>query len=220
MTRIATVLTVLFALITAACVAFGAYFSYVTLLSANRAAVEERFTVTAARVATTAELANSLGIAVASQHTLEELVAREAGLDAAVRSIDVADEHGQIVFSSDAARQGTTLPPRAAAMVSRRIENDIGATIGRVAVSYDPAVLQRDAAQLAADIRVFAVPAVLLAALATGLAGLLIAGNVGRALRNAGNPARWPASAQAALGRLDRAHAAALVGAPAAGEAK
>ncbi|OYZ92450.1 MAG: hypothetical protein B7Y01_01745, partial [Xanthobacter sp. 17-67-6] len=72
-------LIALFAMIAAACVAFGAYFSYVTLQNAHRNAVEARFSITAERIAATAQFAASLGIALPAQTTLSELVAREAG---------------------------------------------------------------------------------------------------------------------------------------------
>lgn len=220
MKRIASVLTLVFALITAACVTFGAYFSYVTLLGADRATLEERFAVTALRVSSTAELASSLGISLNDQSTLADLVQREAVLDRAVRSIDVSDERGRVIFSSDPAREGTTLPDRSPATVRRFIENDIGTRIGRVSVTYDPAVLQRDAERLATDIRTYAVPAVILAALITLLAGALVLRGVQRALRHGGNAAAWPSAAQDALARVDTAHAAAFVGPTPAGETR
>ncbi len=209
MTRTTAVLIGLFALIAAACVAFGAYFSYATLLNANRAAVEARFAITAQRIAGTAELASSLGIGLSSQQTLTELLQREARIDPAVTTIDVADEHDLVLFSSDPKRIGHGDSARAAATVARVIENDIGKRIGWVVVHYNPGVLAEGAEALARDLRVIALPTLAAAALATVAVGLLLAAGLKRAVRRAADPASWPAPARAALASADAAYAAA-----------
>ncbi len=209
MTRTTAVLIGLFAMIAAACVAFGAYFSYATLLNANRAAVEARFAITAQRVAATAELASSLGIALQAQQTLGDLLQREARIDAVVTTIDVTDEHDLVLFSSNPQRIGNTDPGRAPATVARPIENDIGKRIGKVVVHYNPAVLAQGAEALAEDLRGIAVPTLAAAALATVAVGLLLAAGLKRAVRRAADPASWPAAARAALASAEAAHAAA-----------
>ncbi len=209
MTRTTAALIVLFAVIAAACVAFGAYFSYATLLNANRAAVEARFAITAQRIAGTAELASSLGISLPAQQTLSDLLRREARIDPAVQSIDVADEHGLVLFSSDPARVGTVEAGRPPATVVRPIENDIGARIGRTVVHYNAAVLVAGAEALASDLRVIAVPTLGAAAFATIAVGLLLAAGLNRAVHRAADPAFWPPAARAALASADAAYAAA-----------
>lgn len=209
MTRTTAVLIGLFAMIAAACVAFGAYFSYATLLNANRAAVEARFAITAARVAGTAELASSLGIGLQAQQTLADLLQREARIDPVVTTIDVTDEHDQVLFSSNPRRIGDIDPGRAPATVARPIENDIGKRIGKVVVHYNPVVLAQGGEALAEDLRVIAVPTLAAAALATIAVGLLLAAGLKRAVHRASDPASWPAAARAALARAEAAHAAA-----------
>ncbi|MGU3494995.1 hypothetical protein ACLBXM_13210 [Xanthobacteraceae bacterium A53D] len=212
MTRTTFVLIGLFAMIAAACVAFGAYFAYATLLTANRSAVEQRFAITAQRIGMTAELANGLGIALPAQTTLADLIRREQRIDPAIRIIDVTDERGQVLFSTDPARAGRIEAARPPDSVSRVMENDLEARIGRVIVHYDPVVLARGAEALAEDLRVIAVPTLAAAALATIMVGLLLAALLRRSVRRASDPVSWPQPALAALASVDAAHAAALTG--------
>lgn len=214
MIRISLGLILLFAAIAAACVAFGAYFSYVTLQTAHRKAIEARFSVTASRIAGSAETAASLGIALPAQQPLADLVRREARLDAAILSIDVTDERGRILFSSDPDRIGTADTARMASTVSRGIENDLAAIIGRIVVRYDPVTLAEGEASLAVDLRAIAMPALVGAGLATIAIGLLLASGLGRAARRAADPARWPPAARAALQEAEALHAA-IIDAPA-----
>lgn len=208
MIRTSLGLIVLFAIIAAACVAFGAYFSYVTLQTAHRKAVETRFGVTAERIAGSAQTAASLGIALPAQTTLSDLTHREARLDGTILSIDVIDSHDKILFSSDSARIADRETGRAANAVSRRIENDLAATIGRVVVRYNPQTLAAGEAALASELQAIAMPTLLGSALATVLIGLLLAAGLGRAARRAADPAQWPRAARSALAEADAAHAA------------
>lgn len=198
MTRTTLWLIALFALIAAACVAFGAYFSYVTLLNAHRSAIEARFAITVERLAGTAQRAASLGIALPAQTTLGEYLRREAEIEPAITSIDVADDHGTVLFSSDPKRVGLVeaQPQRS---VSHRITNDIDATIGRVELHYDSKVLAAGSAALEKDLTVIAIPTLAAAFLATILIGLLLALGLRRAARRAAEPASWPPAAKAAF---------------------
>ena len=210
MTRITLGLIALFALIAAACVAFGAYFSYVTLLNAHGEAIRARFALTAGQVASTAELASSLGIALPAQSTLSAYLAREGSGARDIRSIDVADEKGAILFSSDPARVGRATAPDPAGGAVRSVErpilNDLGEAIGRVRVRYDAAVLAAGARALREDLLPVAVPAAGGAFLATIAIGLLLAAGLRRAARDAATPARWPAAARSALAAVEEAH--------------
>lgn len=206
MIRVSLGLILLFAAIAAACVAFGAYFSYVTLQTAHRKAIEARFTVTAARIAVSAETAASLGIALPAQQPLADLARREARLDPAILSIDVTDERGRILFSSDPDRIGRSDGPFMPGTVSRGIENDLAALIGRIEVRYDPATLAAGEETLAVDLRAIAMPALVAAGLATIATGLLLASSLGRAARRAADPARWPPAARAAMQEAEAIH--------------
>lgn len=206
MTRTTLWLIALFALIAAACVAFGAYFSYVTLLNAHRAAIEARFGITAERLAGTAERASSLGIALPAQATLADLLRREAEIEAAIASIDVVDERDVVLFSSDPGRVGQA-DPKVRSAVSRRITNDLGAAIGRVEVRYDPATLAAGSAALADDLSVIAIPTLAVACLATILVGLLLAMSLRRSALRAAEPAFWPPAARAAYEAVSQVHA-------------
>ncbi len=202
-------LIALFAMIAAACVAFGAYFSYVTLQNAHRSAVEARFSITAERIAATAQFAASLGIALPAQTTLSELVAREARLDPAVDSIDILDDRGTVLFSSLSTRVGAPAGALPHA-VGRRIENDLAAAIGRVVVRYDPASMEAGARALADDLRTIAIPTLIGAALATIAIGILLAADLKRAARRAAEPEKWPPAARTALAAAQAAHASVI----------
>lgn len=210
MTRTALWLIGVFALIAAACVAFGAYFSTVTLVNAYRSAVESRFAVTAERLAGVVERAASLGIALPAQATLPDLLGREARIEPALLSIDLLDERGVVVFSSDAARVGSAsekAPPHA---VHRAVLNDFNLPIGRVVMRYDPQVLAAGEEHLRADLWELAWPALAAACCATVAVGLLLAVALRRAALRAADPARWPAAARAALAEVNAAHAQAV----------
>ncbi|TCT07991.1 hypothetical protein [Aquabacter spiritensis] len=209
MIRTSLGLIVVFALIAAACVAFGAYFSYVTLQNAHRKAIEARFGVTAERIAGSVQSAAALGISLPAQTTLAALLRREARLDPTILSIDVTDDDAKILFSSDPARIGVAAGLRPTHAVSRRVENDLAATIGAVTVRYDSAALAAGAAALAHELRIIALPALIAAALATIAIGLLLAAGLRRAAHRAGDPASWPRAARAALAEAEAAHGAA-----------
>jgi len=196
----------LFAIIAAACVAFGAYFSFITLQNAHRKTVESGFAITAERIATTAQFAASLGIALPAQTTLAGLLRRESDLEDAIRRLDVTDKDGTVLFSSDPARAGVREPAAPAHAVSRRIENDLAAVIGHVVVHYDPAAMAKGAAALSEDLRFIALPTLLGAALATIVIGLLLAADLKRAVRRAADPATWPAAARSALASVQTVH--------------
>lgn len=210
MIRISLGLILVFALIAAACVAFGAYFSYVTLQTAHRKAIEARFNVTAARIAVSAETAASLGITLPAQAPLADLARREARLDPTIVSIDITDERNRVLFSSDPDRIGRADGARAPGTVSRAVENDLAAVIGRIVVRYDPATLAQGEAALSRDLTAIAMPALIGAGLATIAIGLLLANGLGRAARRAADPALWPPAARSALAEAEAAHAAAI----------
>lgn len=207
MTRTALWLIGVFALIAAACVAFGAYFSSVTLVNAYRSAVEARFAVTASRLAAVVERASSLGIALPAQATLPALLEREARIEPALQSIDLVDERGVVVFSSVASRVGAASEKKPPHSVRRVVLNDFDAPIGQVLLRYDPQVLAEGEGALQRDLWRIAWPALAGACLATIAIGLLLAVALRRAALKAADPARWPPAARAALAEAQSAHA-------------
>lgn len=205
MTRTTLGLIAVFALIAAACVAFGAYFSYVTLLNAHRSIIEARFGIAAERVADVAEQAASLGIALSAQNALGGILAREARSEPAISSIDLADERGGVLFSSDPARAGMS-ETAAGRSLSRPVRNDLGKSIGSVVVRYDPKILAAGATALGEDLWVIALPTLAGACIATLIIGLLLAAALRRAVQRAAEPALWPPAARAALSAAASAH--------------
>ncbi|MFS8035422.1 hypothetical protein ACI7BZ_00400 [Xanthobacter sp. AM11] len=205
MTRTTLGLIAVFALIAAACVAFGAYFSYVTLLNAHRSIIEARFGIAATRVAEVAEMADSLGIRLPAQATLVTMLEREARSEPAITSIDLVDERGSVLFSSSPGRAGTSEGALRRGL-SRPIRNDLGATIGQVVVRYDPQILAAGAQVLGADLTRIALPTLVAAGVATVLVGLLLAAGLRRAVRRAAQPDSWPPAAKAALVSATAAH--------------
>ncbi|MFG1244786.1 hypothetical protein V5F31_20660 [Xanthobacter sp. V7C-4] len=206
MARTTLGLIAVFALIAAACVAFGAYFSYVTLLNAHRSVIEARFGIAAERAADVAEQAASLGIALPAQSTLTSLLDREARVEPAIRSMDLADEHGIVLFSSDPARVGMAEAQDGGRGLTRPVRNDLNEVIGHVVVRYDPQILAAGAAALGEDLKVIALPALIGAGVATVVIGLLLAALLRRAVRRASDPRGWPPAARAALAAADSIH--------------
>lgn len=199
-------LIIVFALIAAACVAFGAYFSYVTLINAHRGVIEARCGIAAQRVVDVAEKAASLGIAIPAQQMLAAVLEREARVEDAIRSMDLTDERGIVLFSSERARVGLDTNSDSERGLSRPVRNDIGQTLGRVVVRYDTRILTNGATALAADLRRIALPTLLWAGLATLVIGLLLAALLQRAVRRAAEPQLWPPAARAALASVEAAH--------------
>ncbi len=199
-------LIIVFALIAAACVAFGAYFSYVTLINAHRSVIEARCGIAAQRVVDVVEKAASLGIALPAQQTLTAVLERESRVEDAIRSMDLTDEHGIVLFSSEPGRVGLDTGRDHERGLSRPVRNDIGQSLGRVVVRYDSAILTNGSAALAADLRRIALPTLLWAGAATLVIGLLLAALLQRAVRRAAEPRLWPPAARAALASVEEAH--------------
>ena len=191
-------LIAVFALIAAACVAFGAYFSFITLQNAHRQAVESRFAITAERIAQTAQFSAGLGIALPAQETLGAMLPREQRLDSAITTIDVADRKGQVLFSSDPSRLNLLTQQPLHHAISRPIDTDLGIVIGHVIVHYDTVILAAGDAALSARLRAIALPTLGAAALATILIGLLLAAALRRSARRAADPALWPPGGRSA----------------------
>ncbi|UDQ91438.1 MULTISPECIES: hypothetical protein [Xanthobacter] len=199
-------LIIVFALIAAACVAFGAYFSYVTLINAHRGVIEARCGIAAQRVVDVAEKAASLGIALPAQQALTAVLERETRVEDAIRSMDLTDEHGIVLYSSEPGRVGLDTTRDNERGLTRPVRNDIGQSLGRVVVRYDTKILTDGASALASDLRRISLPTLLWAGAATLVIGLLLAALLQRAVRRAAEPHLWPPAARAALASVEEAH--------------
>ncbi|QRG08559.1 hypothetical protein EZH22_09870 [Xanthobacter dioxanivorans] len=206
MTRTTLGLIAVFALIAAACVTFGAYFSYVTLLNAHKGIIEARFGIAARRVADVAEQAASFGIALPAQQALTDILAREARIEPALLSMDLVDEHGTVLFSSAPGRAGGHAAADGGGRVVAQVRDDLGRSIGSVVVRYDPHILAAGAAALFDGLKTVSLATLGGAFVATVLIGLLLAAALRRAVRRAAEPAMWPAAAKSALASVAAAH--------------
>ncbi len=175
-------LLALFAGIACLFMATGAFFAYDALRKVDQQAIESRFALALGRVVASAERAASYGIALPAQSTLSELLVREAELEPEIRSFDVRDEQGRVIFSNDAARLDprvvSTAPGDARAdglqHIARTIRDDLGHAIGMAEVRVDDSEQQASAQRLADALRERSWPALLLAGLGTLLGGLAL----------------------------------------------
>jgi predicted MFS family arabinose efflux permease len=119
----------------------GSYFTFNTLRKAERSAVESRFDLAAARVSAVVERASSYGLSLPSQVTLPDLLTREASLDPTIRSVDIVDGKGFVVFSSDRVRSGLDVTREKSFLVERLIRDDLGKALGKAQVRFDGTLL-------------------------------------------------------------------------------
>ncbi len=119
----------------------GSYFTFNTLRKAERSAVESRFDLAAARVSAVVERASSYGLGLPAQVTLTDLLTREASLDPTIRSFDVAEGTGIVIFSSDSARTGLDTSRDRSFLVERVIRDDLGKALGKAQVRFDGSLL-------------------------------------------------------------------------------
>src|SRR5690349_5953621 len=101
MLRLAVRTLPVFAIIIGFAVALAAYLNFSGVRTAYLDLTRARMDMIANAVGMDIVAANSLGISLPEQATLPELLSRQSGTDPSVRSIDVADSEGRILFSSD-----------------------------------------------------------------------------------------------------------------------
>lgn len=176
------ILLAVFVGLSCAFMATGAYFAYDALRKADQAAVDSRFALAVGRVVASVERAASYGITLPAQETLSELLMREAALEQEIRSIDVRDSQGRVLFSSDTARVGRVVVspvPRDTSVdglrhISSTIRDDLGQPIGIAEVLVDNSKQQASEQRLAEALRKRSWPALMLAGLGTLLGGLAL----------------------------------------------
>lgn len=155
-------------------VAGGAYLANATLAKAKAEAIASRFAIIAERVANSAEQAAAMGIAPGEQSVLEKTIGLEVKVDYAIKSLEVADAAGVVLFSSEPDRVGKTFKAQGEAMVSAMVRDDLDKPIARVDLRYNDASIVQSRARVGEVIFQSAWPAVLAACAATALLGLTL----------------------------------------------
>lgn len=168
----------LFAAIIGFSLVLGTYLSYSNVRGNYQAIIDSRIRVVADRLGVIVETAQSLGIPLAEQQTLAELLSRERGTIPLLLSIDVASAEGRVLFSSEPERVDTRLEPAAvddplAIHLHRRIINDFGLTTGAIRLRYDRRAIERRLDGLARDVMLDATPAIV-GGLVIGCGGILL----------------------------------------------
>ena len=152
-------------------VAGGAYLANATLAKAKAEAIASRFAIIAERVANSAEQAAAMGIAPGEQSVLEKTIGLEVKVDYAIKSLEVADAAGVVLFSSEPDRVGKTFKAQGEAMVSAMVRDDLDKPIARVDLRYNDSSIVQSRARVGEVIFQSAWPAVLAACVATALLG-------------------------------------------------
>lgn len=155
-------------------VAGGAYLANATLAKAKAEAIASRFAIIAERVASSAEQAAAMGIAPGEQSVLEKTIGLEVKVDYAIKSLEVADASGLVLFSSEPERVGKTFKPQGEAMVSAIVRDDLDKPIARVDLRYNDDSIVQSRARLGEVIFQAAWPAVIAACLSTAVLGTLL----------------------------------------------
>lgn len=165
----------LFAVIVGVAMALGAYMNYAGVRSAYLDQIQSRLQMVLDDVGVSAESAVSVGIPPAEQVTLAPLLARLAGADPLIVSLDVVAPDDTVLFSSDPERIGdpTTQGPGVAAL-DRPVRNDFGARVASVVLRYDRRTVEQSTDSFGAAVLADALPAGLLAALAASLAAFAV----------------------------------------------
>lgn len=155
-------------------VAGGAYLANATLAKAKAEAIASRFAIVAQRVANSAEQAAAMGIAPGEQSVLETTIGLEVKVDYAIKTLDVADAAGVVLFSSEPERVGKVFRASGEAIVSSIVRDDLDRPIARVDLRYNDSAIVQSRARVTEVIFQSAWPAVLAASLVTAVLGSLL----------------------------------------------
>ncbi len=209
--RLSLVLLFAIAAVVAAALALGAYLNYGSVKAAYLAQVDSRLHAIGKGIVDNIETSISFGIPLAGQETLGPLLKRELGIDPAIAAIDVLDAQGGILFSSDEARVGQTLPMVDAGGLRTNIAivNDFGGEAGSVRIVADMAILDGNLDGTAVAVRNAALYALLGALVMAGLSLLLLLSGAQRRAEEASHLAAGEDDPEAswAILEVDRAHA-------------
>lgn len=169
MTKVTTALALTVALVAAAAIALSAFLNYGAVRVSYKESLAQRFTIVTERVGEIIEKALSLGLPLAGQDTLAALLPREQAGDPLVVSLDVINDRGQVLFSSDPARVGTIVPDDEPQTphYRRDIATDFGVGAGAVILRASGKAIDDGLEQVAGELRQ--------TALLTSLAAMLLA---------------------------------------------
>lgn len=140
----------------------AAYMNFSGVRSAYFDLIRSRMAMIAEGIGNDISAANALGIGLAEQATLPNLLTLQASTDPLTLSIDVAADDGKIIFSSDAGRIGVPDAGGAdggAFRYEEHIVNDFDAPVGTVVIRFNRSAMDAEIEQLRFDILNGAVPA-------------------------------------------------------------
>lgn len=166
-----------FAVIVGFAMFLAAYMNFSGVRSAYLDLIRSRMSMMADGIGNDISAAHALGIRLTEQTTLPDLLARQAAADPLTLSIDVADDGGKVVFSSDGTRVGSPDGAGADTLAFRqeeRVVNDFGAPVGAVVIRLDRGAMDKEIDRLRLDIVNGAIPAGLAAVAAGCLICLLL----------------------------------------------
>lgn len=209
MTRLTLRTVPVFAGIIGFAIALAVYMNFSGVRTAYLDLIRARMAMTAGAVASDVTAAASLGIPLAEQTTLADLLARLAKSDPLTLSIDVAADDGRVAFSSDPGRVGAPGAAEYPIAFSHRedVMNDFGAPLGAVVVRLDRAAIDGAIARFRGDILGGAVPLGLAAVLAGCLLCLLMLTRLHRRARRAWSDGTIDGSIARVAGEVDRIEA-------------
>ncbi len=160
--------------------------------------VEQRLGFAGRSIENSIQSSLSLGLQFADLATLPAMLDRERIADDLIVRIDVFDTEGRALYSTDATAKGRAVPPpwltaaqrpgsrhwvvrdSEVAAVGLSLQNDIGLTIGHVALRYDAGKVTRSARDVARALAVVSVGVFVVAAAAAWLVLLAVMRRVER----------------------------------------
>lgn len=177
MLRLAIRTVPVFAVILGFAVFLAAYMNFSGVRSAYLDIIRSRMAMTAQSIGNDISTASTLGIPLAEQVTLPDLLARQAAADPLTLSIDILSDGGKVVFSSDPERTGSQDAASGdigAFRYEDHVTNDFGASIGSVVVRLDRSSITSEVDRLGFDILNGAIPTGLVAVVVGSLICLLL----------------------------------------------
>ncbi len=155
MTKVTTALALTVALVAAAAIALSAFLNYGAVRVSYKESLAQRFTIVTERVGEIIEKALSLGLPMAGQDTLAALLPREQADDPLVISLDVVNDRGQVLFSSDSSRVGKLVPVDEPSVphYRRDIATDFGVGAGAVILRASGKAIDGGLEQVAGELR-------------------------------------------------------------------
>jgi len=206
MTRLTLRTVPVFAGIIGFAIALAVYMNFSGVRTAYFDLIRARMDMTAATIATDITAASAIGIPLAEQTTLTDLLARQAASDSTTLSIDVTTDDGTVAFSSDPARIGMVddgADP-GAFRLRENVMNDIGTRVGSVVVRLDRPAIEAEIGRFRGAILADALPLGVVAVGAGCLLCLLLLTRLHRRARHAWTDGSIAESIGRAAGEVER----------------